>query len=112
MTKQKPKRVVNRRAVSRYLAVLDELIEAKKRSNVTLTVIASMIDIEYIRLDKYMRKERNVSSEEIAKKMYATAKILNDLVDIGDLPLGDEINKRNRTEVALGVIENYLTGRK
>lgn len=102
---------VVRSPVYKYLTVVDELLKAQEASQITRTAIAELVGVEYIVLDKYLRKERNVSSEEVAKRMMVVAKVLNKLVKRGDLPLGSEINKRLRTQEALELVEAYIEGK-
>lgn len=109
---RKPTRKPNRRPASKHLIVIDNLLEAMARSDVNRVVIAELIGIEYITLDKYLRKERNVNDEEVAKRMVVTTELLNKLVHKGKLPIPDEVNSRLRSTVIFGVIEDFIKGVK
>ena len=99
----------NRRPASRYLVAVDILSAALSRAEVPLTVASELVDIAYISLDKYIRKERNVRDEETAKRMIAVADVLNELVDLGHLPLAREINYRLRRPAILGLVQEHIT---
>lgn len=108
MKRNKP----NRRPASKHLAVIDNLLNAISRSAVTKVVVAELVGIEYITLDKYLRKERNVNDDEIARRMVVTAALLNRMVAKGVLPIADEVNARLRTSVVLEEIEKFISGGK
>lgn len=105
----KRKRKPNRRPASRYLSVIDDLLTAQQASGVTKVVIAELVGIEYITLDKYMRKERNVCEHEIAKRMVVATNLLNELVIKGKLPIPPETSHRLKSGVIMELISNYLT---
>lgn len=92
-----------------YIPIIDDLITATENSNVTVVVLAELIGIEYITLDKYLRKERFVSDEQIAKRMVVTTNILNKLVSLGKLPIPPETSIRLKSGVILEIIDDYLT---
>lgn len=108
MKRKKP----NRRPASKHLTVIDNLLNAISRSAVTKVVVAELVGIEYITLDKYLRKERNVNNDEIARRMVVTADLLNRMVAKGALPIVDEVNARLRTSVVLEEIEKFISGGK
>lgn len=99
----------NRKPASRYLVAVDILSAALDRAEVPLTVASELLDVRYMSLDKYLRKERNVKDEATAKKMIAVADILNALVDLGHLPLPAEINNRLKRPATLAVVRDYMT---
>ena len=92
-----------------YVYVVDNLITAADNSDVTVVVLAQLVGIEYITLDKYLRKERFVSDEQIAKRMVVTTNLLNELVSLGKLPVPPEISNRLKSGVILELIDNHLT---
>lgn len=96
-----------RKSATRYTRVIDELLDAKKRSGVTTVVVAELMDIAYITLDKYLRKERNIGERKIAERMVAVTGLLNTLTKKKRLPIPKEINKRRRSDVALEIIDEY-----
>ena len=106
--KNKP---VNRKPARKYLEVIDRLVKVVHESEVTKVVVAELVGIEYITLDKYLRKERNVNNVEIAKRMVATAQVLEELVKRGELPIPPETNARLRSSVVLEIIHNHITNK-
>ena len=106
MKRNKP----NRRPASKHLTVIDNLLSAISESAVTKVVVAELVGIEYITLDKYLRKERNVNDDEVAKRMVVTTDLLNKMVAKGVLPIDDEVNSRLRTSVILEEIEKFISG--
>lgn len=101
----KKKRKIN----TKYIGIVDKLIEASKVSDVTKVVLAELIGIEYITLDKYLRKERFVSDELVAKRMVVTTNLLNELVAKGELPVAAEVSKKLKSGVIMEVIDTYLS---
>lgn len=99
----------NRKPAHRHITVIDNLSSAISESGVTKVVVAQLVGIEYITLDKYLRKERNVNSEEIAKRMVVTTKLLNKMVAKGKLPIADEVNSRLRSSVILETIDKFIS---
>lgn len=106
------RRKPNRRPASKHLTIIDNLIAAMNESGVNKVVLAELVGIEYVTLDKYLRKERNVNSEEVAKRMVVTTNLLNALVKKELLPIADEINSRLRTSVILEIIDEYIKAKK
>lgn len=106
MKRNKP----NRRPASKHLTVIDNLLSAISESAVTKVVVSELVGIEYITLDKYLRKERNVNDVEVAKRMVVTTDLLNKMVAKGVLPIPDEVNSRLRTSVILEEIEKFIGG--
>ena len=106
MKRNKP----NRRPASKHLTVIGNLLSAISESAVTKVVVSELIGIEYITLDKYLRKERNVNDDEVAKRMVVTTDLLNKMVAKGVLPIADEVNSRLRTSVILEEIEKFISG--
>lgn len=98
-----------RPVATRYISVIDDLIVAQKKSKVTKVVIAELIGIEYITLDKYLRKERNITEPEIAKRMVVTTDLLNTLVKKKLLPIPPETSNRLKSGVVLDIIHEYLS---
>lgn len=90
------------------MTVIDGLIAAQQVSQVTKVVIANLVGIQYITLDKYLRKERNVSEHEIAKRMVATTHLLNELVKKKILPIPPETSNRLKSGVVMELIDDYL----
>lgn len=105
MKRNKP----NRRPASKHLTVIDNLLSAISESVVTKVVVSELVGIEYITLDKYLRKERNVNDDEVAKRMVVTTDLLNKMVAKGVLPIVDEVNSRLRTSVILEEIEKFIS---
>lgn len=101
----KKKRKIN----TKYISIVDRLLEASKVSDVTKVVLAELIGIEYITLDKYLRKERFVSDELVAKRMVVTTNLLNELVAKGELPVAMEVSKKLKSGVIMEVIDTYLS---
>ena len=97
-----------RKPATRYIKVIDNLLEAQKNSQVTKVVIAELVGIEYITLDKYLRKERNICEHEIAKRMVVATDLLNTLVKKKILPIPPETSRRLKSSVILGAIDTYL----
>lgn len=106
-----PIRRPNRRPASRHLGVIDALNAAMIESRVTRVVVADLVGIEYITLDKYLRKERNVLDDEIAKRMVATTELLNKLIAKELLPIPREVNARLRSGVVFDIINDYVEGK-
>ena len=104
MQRNKP----NRRPASKHLTVIDNLLNAIAESAVTKVVVAELVGVEYITLDKYLRKERNVNDDEVAKRMVVTTDLLNKLVAKGKLPIAAEVNSRLRSTVIFEVIEAFI----
>ena len=98
------KRKINRA----YIHIVDALLLAANTSEVTVVVLAQLIGIEYITLDKYLRKERFVSDPTIAKRMVVTTNLLNELVDKGKLPVPPETSNRLKSGVILEIIDHHL----
>ena len=101
-----------RKPATRYISVIDNLLEAQQNSQVTKVVIAELVGIEYITLDKYLHKERNVCEHEIAKRMVVATNLLNTLVKKKILPIPPETSNRLKSSVILGLIDEYLNNQR
>lgn len=97
-----------RRINANYIHIVDDLILATETSEVTVVVLAQLIGIEYITLDKYLRKERFVSDPTVAKRMVIVTNLLNDLIDSGKLPIPPETSYRLKSAVILEIIDQHL----
>lgn len=97
-----------RRINTDYIHIVDDLILATETSEVTVVVLAQLIGIEYITLDKYLRKERFVSNPNVAKRMVVVTNLLNELVGLGKLPIPPETSSRLKSGVILEIIDQYL----
>lgn len=102
--RNKPKR----RPAHRFLPAAEILLAAVERAEVPMTVASELTGITYITLNKYLHKERNIKDEATAKRMIAAADILNELVDLGQLPINSDINMRLRRPVILGIVRDYI----
>lgn len=91
-----------------YIHIVDDLLLATDTSEVTVVVLAQLIGIEYITLDKYLRKERFVSDPTIAKRMVVVTNLLNELVDLNKLPIPPETSNRLKSGVILEIIDQHL----
>lgn len=91
-----------------YIHIVDDLLLATDTSEVTVVVLAQLIGIEYITLDKYLRKERFVSDPTIAKRMVIVTNLLNELVDLNKLPIPPETSNRLKSGVILEIIDQHL----
>lgn len=91
-----------------YIYIVDDLISATEASSVTVVVLAQLIGISYVTLDKYLRKERFVSDHNIAKRMVVTTNLLNELVSLGKLPIPPETSNRLKSGVILEIIDHHL----
>lgn len=100
----------NRASAHKHISTIDNLQAAILASGVTKVVVAELVGIEYVTLDKYLRKERNVRDEEVVKRMVVATNLLNDMVAAGLLPIAVEINARLRTSVALEEIDKFVGG--
>lgn len=98
----------NRRPANRHQIVVSRLQTAIDVSGVPLTAVQSLLGVSYISLHKYLSRERNVTSDALAKKMLAVATLLNDMVMHGVLPIPDEVNYRQRKTVVLELVNNYV----
>ena len=98
------KRKINRA----YIHIVDALLLAANTSEVTVVVLAQLIGIEYITLDKYLRKERFVSDPTIEKRIVIVTNLLNELVDLNKLPIPPEISNRLKSGVILEIIDHHL----
>ena len=91
-----------------YIHIVDDLLLATDTSGVTVVVLAQLIGIEYITLDKYLRKERFVGDPTIAKRMVIVTNLLNELVGLNKLPIPPEISNRLKSGVILEIIDQHL----
>lgn len=91
-----------------YIHIVDDLLLAAATSEVTVVVLAQLIGIEYITLDKYLRKERFISDLTIAKRMVIVTNLLNELVDLNKLPIPPETSNRLKSGVILEIIDQHL----
>lgn len=101
----------NRKQASRYIPVIDNLLEVIDKSKVTKVVVASLVDVEYVTLDKYLRKERNINNEDVVKRMIVTTDLLNNMVAKGILPIPNEINSHLRSSVIFELIDDFISSK-
>lgn len=102
------KRKPNRNPASKHISVVNTLNAAMNRSRVNRVVVSELVGVPYIVMDKYLRKERNINDEEVARRMLVTAQLLNKMTAKGILPIEEEINMRLRTAVILEAIEQFI----
>lgn len=100
-----------RRINTDYIHIVDDLISAAEISEVNVVVLAQLVGIAYITLDKYLRKERFVSDPTIAKRMVVVSNLLNELVKLDKLPILPEISSRLRSAVILEIIDEHLSSK-
>lgn len=97
-----------RRINTKYIHIIDGLKEAARKSEVNTVVLTELVGITYITMDKYLRKERFVNDEVIAKRMVVATQLLNELVDLGKLPIPPETSSRLRSGVIMDVINTHI----
>lgn len=91
-----------------FVDVITDLKKAAKAAKVSVVVLAQLVGIEYITLDKYLRKERSLRDDLIARRMMVTTDLLNELVAQGKLPVLPETNRRLRSGVILATVDQHL----
>ena len=104
MRRKKP----NRKKATQYLDVIDALYAAEVEAGIPRTVTCELVGIEYITLDKYMRKERNVREEEIVRRMVVVTGLLTELIQAGKLPISPDVNLRMRRTVIFETIDAHI----
>lgn len=100
-----------RASAKNYLNIIDDLNSVLSQSEITKVALAKMIGIEYVTLDKYLRKERNIKNKEVVKRMVVVIDILKSMLAVDILPLPSVINARDRTRVVLLKVDEFLANK-
>lgn len=90
-----------------YALIVQDLARAVEEAKVTKTVVAELMDVPYITLDKWLRGERGVNHEVTARQMESVTKLLDAMVASGNLPIPKEVNKRLRSQVIMKEIRQF-----
>lgn len=93
----------------RYQTVIDDLLVAMRDSDVKRPVVSTLAGIPYITLDKYLRKERSISTPSIAQRLVVITDVLTRLVKEGQLPIPEEVSYNQRSATAMEIISSHLT---
>ena len=96
----------------RYQTVIDDLLVAMRDSDVKRPVVAKLAGIPYVTLDKYLRRERVISSPSIAARLVVIAEVLGQLVKDGQLPIPEEIHYRLRSPMAMEIISTHINNKE